>query len=92
MNDNNANDLDLKGFAHDTGRSLSAFKKEFEDTFHVSPGRWIVKRRLEEAKRLIEDEREKPLEVYMKVGLKNLSHFSTAFKRQYGFTPSSVAI
>jgi len=46
----------------------------------------------EEAKRLIEDEGEKPLDVYMKVGFKNLSHFSTAFKRQFGFTPSSVAI
>lgn len=30
MNDNYTNDLDIKGFAHYTGRSLPAFKKEFE--------------------------------------------------------------
>lgn len=92
MNDNYTNDLDIKGFAHYTGRSLSAFKKEFEETFHLSPGRWIVRRRLEEAMRLMECEGEKPLDVYMKVGFKNLSHFSTAFKRQFGFAPSSIAI
>ena len=92
MNDNYTNDLDIKGFAHYTGRSLSAFKKEFEETFHLSPGRWIVRRRLEEAKRLMECEGEKPLDVYMKVGFKNLSHFSTAFKRQFGVAPSSIAI
>lgn len=92
MNDNYTNDLDIKGFAHYTGRSLSAFKKEFEETFHLSPGRWIVRRRLEEAKRLMECEGEKPLDVYMKVGFKNLSHFSTAFKHQFGVAPSSIAI
>ena len=92
MNDNYTNDLDIKGFAHYTGRSLSAFKKEFEETFHLSPGRWIVRRRLEETKRLMECEGEKPLDVYMKVGFKNLSHFSTAFKRQFGVAPSSIAI
>ncbi len=92
MSENYANDMELKDFAHYTGRSLSAFKKEFEDIFHVSPGRWIVRRRLEEAKRLIEDKGEKPLDVYMKVGFKNLSHFSTAFKRQFGISPSAVAI
>lgn len=89
MNDNFANDLDLEGFAHYTGRSLSAFKKDFVELFHQSPGRWIVKSRLQEARRLIENG-EKPLDVYMQVGFKNLSHFSTAFKREYGFPPSEL--
>lgn len=91
MEANFTNDLDLEGFAHYTGRSLSAFKKDFEDVFHTSPGRWIVKRRLREAKRLMEDEGEKPKEAYMHVGFKNLSHFSTAFKREYGVPPTAVA-
>jgi len=30
----------------------------------------------------------KPIDVYMQVGFKNLSHFSTAFKKEYGFPPS----
>ncbi|MGI6222222.1 MAG: helix-turn-helix domain-containing protein [Prevotella sp.] len=88
MEENFANDLDLEGFAHYAGRSLSAFKKDFISRFHISPGRWIVKRRLAEACRLMHDRGEKPMEVYLKVGFKNLSHFSTAFKREYGITPT----
>lgn len=89
MENNYSNELDLKGFAHYTGRSLSAFKKDFTETFHQSPGRWIVKRRLQEAKRRIEDG-ERPVEVYTEVGFKNLSHFSTAFKREFGVAPTAI--
>lgn len=89
MNTNYKSDLDLNGFAHYTGRSLSAFKKDFEQTFHLSPRRWLTRRRLQEARRLMEGG-SKPLDVYRRVGFKNLSHFSTAFKREYGFPPSEV--
>ena len=91
MNSNYTVDLDLEGFAHYTGRSLSTFKKEFEQTFQTTPMKWIVSRRLEEARRLIEQEKERPLDVYLRVGFKNLSHFSTAYKRQYGYPPSTVS-
>ena len=33
---------------------------------------------------LIVEEEEKPMDIYWKVGFKNLSHFSTAFKREFG--------
>lgn len=91
MNSNYTVDLDLEGFAHYTGRSLSTFKKEFKLIFHTTPMKWIVSRRLEEAHRLIEQEKERPLDVYLRVGFKNLSHFSTAYKRQYGYPPSAVS-
>lgn len=90
MNRNYASDLDLQGFAHYTGRSLSAFKKDFEQQFQTSPMKWIVRRRLDEAKRLIEQEKERPLDVYLRVGFKNLSHFSTAYKREFGYPPSAM--
>ena len=89
MDANFASDLDVEGFAHYTGRSLSAFKKDFWEIFGEAPGRWIINRRLEEAKSLIE-RGGKPLDVYLEVGFKNLSHFSTAFKRRYGYPPSAM--
>ena len=89
MDANFASDLDVEGFAHYTGRSLSAFKKEFGEVFGEVPGKWIISRRLQEAKTLME-KGAKPLDVYLTVGFKNLSHFSTAFKRQYGYPPSSL--
>lgn len=31
-------------------------------------------------------------DVYMKAGFTNLSHFSTAFKKQYGIPPSHLNV
>ena len=92
MNANFASDLDLEGFAHYTGRSLSAFKKDFVEAFHESPMKWIVSRRLQEARQLMEQQGERANDVYLRVGFKNLSHFSTAFKRQYGIPPSALVM
>lgn len=90
MNKNYKCDLTLDEFAHYTGRSLSTFKKDFAAIFHNTPSRWIVKRRLEEAKNLMEKLGRKPADVYLEVGFKNLSHFSTAFKREFGVSPSGI--
>lgn len=83
-------DLDLSGLAHYSGRSLSAFKSDFAEAFQQSPGRWIISRRLTEAKRRIEQDGEKPVDVYQEVGFKSLSHFSKAFKQQFGVAPSMM--
>lgn len=84
-------DLSVEQFAHFTGRSLSTFKKDFYSVFHNTPSRWLVKKRLEEAKKLIEDTGKKPTDIYLEVGFKNLSHFSTAFKKEFGVSPSALA-
>ena len=91
MNKNYKCDLTIEEFAHYTGRSLSAFKKDFARTFDLTPSLWIVKRRLEEARCLMEKLGKKPANVYLEVGFKNLSHFSTAFKREFGIPPSAVS-
>ena len=90
MNKNYKCDLSVEDFAHYTGRSLPTFKKDFAEIFHNTPSRWIVKRRLEEAKCLMEKLGKKPTDVYLEVGFKNLSHFSTAFKREFGISPSGI--
>ena len=85
---NYKSDLSIEEFAHYTGRSLSSFKKDFANIFNITPSRWITKKRLEEAKSLMEKLGRKPADVYLEVGFKNLSHFSTAFKKEFGFSPS----
>lgn len=92
MNKNYKCDLSIEEFAHYTGRSLSTFKKDFAQIFHLTPSRWIVKRRLEEAKCMMDNMGRKPADVYLEVGFKNLSHFSTAFKKEYGFPPSAMTV
>ena len=39
----------------------------------------------------IKEERKKVQDVYIEVGFKNPSHFSTAFKKQYGISPTSLS-
>ncbi|MCD8072613.1 MAG: AraC family transcriptional regulator, partial [Alistipes sp.] len=49
--------------------------------------KWIIQRRLNAAYALIREEGKRVSDVYTEVGFKNLSHFSVAFKKQYGFPP-----
>jgi AraC-like DNA-binding protein len=45
---------------------------------------------LESAYVKLKEEGKKVQNVYVEVGFKNQSHFSTAFKKQYGITPSEI--
>ncbi len=90
MNKNYQCDLSVEELAHYTGRSLSTFKKEFAQVFQATPSRWVVKRRLQAARELMERTGASASDVYLQVGFKNLSHFSTAFKREFGMAPSAL--
>jgi AraC-like DNA-binding protein len=81
----------LTNFARLTGRSLAGFKRDFGKVFHTSPGLWLLDRRLKEAHFLIKEKRKKPSDVYLDVGFENLSHFSAAFKKVYGKSPSMIS-
>jgi AraC-like DNA-binding protein len=80
----------LSRFAYLTGRSLATFKRDFERLFHLSPSRWLVQRRLQEAHYLLKEKGKVPSEVYLEVGFEDLSHFSFAFKKAYGLSPSKL--
>ncbi len=77
-------------FAKLTGRSLAAFKRDFEKIFNTSPGHWLQQKRLSEAYYLIREKGQKPSDVYLDVGFENLSHFSYTFKKAFGVAPSMV--
>lgn len=82
--------VSLNRFAYLTGRSLSGFKRDFEKVFSVSPGRWLLQRRLKEAYILLKEHNRAVSDVYPDLGFEDLSHFSFAFKKQYGMAPSQV--
>lgn len=90
MNKNYKCDMTLEEFAHYTGRSLTTFKRDFMATFNETPGKWLIRKRLHDAYFQIVTKKQKPSKVYMEVGFKNLSHFSTAFKKEFGYAPSGV--
>jgi AraC family transcriptional regulator, exoenzyme S synthesis regulatory protein ExsA len=90
MNKNYHFNVELKRFAYLTGRSLATFKRDFEKIFHVTPSRWLQHRRLQQAHYLIKEKGAAASEVYLELGFQDLSHFSFAFKKQFGMAPSKV--
>lgn len=82
--------VQLERFAYLTGRSLATFKRDFQRIFEISPSRWLLQKRLQQAYYLIKEKGKTPSEVYLEVGFEDLSHFSFAFKKQYGLSPSKV--
>ncbi len=92
MNRNYHYNVPLKNFAKLTGRSLATFKRDFQKIFSASPEKWLQKKRLEQAHYLIAQKCQKPSEVYSEVGFENLSHFSTSFKKMFGYNASSLEL
>jgi len=80
----------IEHFAKLTGRSLAAFKRDFDKTFETPPRRWLQEKRLEEAHYLIQQKKQKPTEIYLELGFENLSHFYTSFKQKFGVTPEML--
>jgi len=80
--------LTVEQFARMTNRSISAFKKEFYQYYHTTPGRWLVQKRLELAKSILDAGNKSISEVAFNSGFENLSHFSRVFKEKYGAAPS----
>jgi AraC-like DNA-binding protein len=80
----------IEHFAKLTGRSLAAFKRDFNQVFKSSPRKWLQEKRLTEAYRLIKQKKRKPTEIYLELGFENLSHFYTSFKQKFGVTPASI--
>lgn len=88
MNKNFTFNVNIERFAYLTGRSLSAFKRDFMTTFNDTPSRWLIKKRLQEAHFLIEKKQQRPSDIYLELGFETLSHFSYAFKKQFGQAPT----
>jgi AraC-like DNA-binding protein len=90
MNRNYTFNVGIDRFAYLTGRSISAFKRDFKTIFNATPNRWLVQKRLQEAYFLIDKKHKKPSEIFLDLGFEDLSHFSFAFKKQFGIAPTEL--
>jgi AraC-like DNA-binding protein len=82
--------LPLAKFSYLTGRSLTTFKRDFKKAFQLSPQRWLTQKRLGLAHYQLTEKRRKPVDLYLEVGFENLAHFSYAFKKQFGYSPTAL--
>lgn len=82
--------MPIEKFGYLTGRSLTTFKRDFKKSFNTTPQKWLIQKRLELAHYQLAEKNRKPVEVFYEVGFENLSHFSYAFKKQFGYAPTEL--
>lgn len=90
MEDNYGYNLKLEEYALLTNRSLSAFKRDFQKTFNTTPGKWLMKKRLDQAIHLLSNTDRTVSETAFESGFESASHFSRAFRQHFGISPVSV--
>jgi transcriptional regulator GlxA family with amidase domain len=87
MEENFCFNLPLEDYARLCGKSLSSFKRSFEEHYGQPPGRWLMDKRLHHARSLIQLTTKTMAEVAFESGFENASHFSRAYRRRFGETP-----
>jgi AraC family transcriptional regulator, exoenzyme S synthesis regulatory protein ExsA len=87
MENNFTYPMKLDELARLSGRSLSAFKRDFTSDFGTTPGRWLREKRLNHARYLLENTDKSVTETAFESGFKNNSHFNRVFKEHFGMTP-----
>jgi len=69
-------------------RSLSSFKRDFQEHFQESPGRWLLRKRLDYAGALLRGTEMNITEVAFESGFEDVAHFSRVFKERFQVSPS----
>lgn len=80
--------LKLENYADLCHRSLSTFKRDFQEHYKETPGKWLTKRRVHHAAHLIANSNLNVTQIAFESGFEDLSHFSRAFKKVMGNTPT----
>ncbi len=80
--------MPLEKFGYLTGRSLATFRRDFKKAFNTTPQKWLTQKRLELAHYQLTEKQRKPIDVFVEAGFENLSHFSYAFKKHFGYAPT----
>ncbi len=82
-----SDDLSIPRLAGVVELSPHYFSCLFKNTIGITPHRYVLDKRVSEAKRLLGAERMSILEIAMTVGFASQSHFTDAFRRLTGTTP-----
>lgn len=80
-------DLNLEDIAKDTGMSYSWFRKKFKEFTGISPAKYILSLRIQEACRLLSESKLSIKEISWRLNFDDASYFSAMFTREVGISP-----
>jgi AraC family transcriptional regulator len=81
-------DLTLQELAAEIGYSRSHFLRMFRATTGMTPHRYVLKRRLERARHLLEGAELSIAEIAITCGFSSQAHLTLAFRKEFGITPT----
>lgn len=84
-----AHKISLRELANIAGLSAGHFSRAFKQSVGLSPHRYVLRRRVAAAADLIRGTDRSLAEVALSVGFADQSHFTRAFVRESGVTPSA---
>jgi len=67
--------------------STSTFKRHFRNIYGESPNTWILTQKMQLAAHLLIEKKERPAEIWFKLGFETHSGFTKSFKKHFGVTP-----
>ena len=82
-------DVSLADLAKDCGVSAGHFARAFRQSAGMPPHRWLLQRRVEQAKALLRDRTLSLSDVALSCGFANQSHFTRVFARATGVSPGA---
>jgi AraC family transcriptional regulator len=88
MTEHAAEEFNLERLAAQAGLSRFHFQRLFKSATGVSPSRYHINLRMNEARRLLRESKMSVVDVALEVGYTNPSHFAQLFRRETGLSPS----
>jgi len=82
------NEFGVESLAKEVGLSRTHLQRKMKDVTGLSVAEFIRNIRLEQAARLLKEQKINVSQVAYSVGFSNLAHFSTVFKKHFGVTPT----
>ncbi len=89
IDENLDRDLTLAELAEAADLSLFHFVRSFKQTTGSTPIQFLMQRRIELAKQLLVESELPIIEIGLRAGFKNQSHFTTLFRKLIGTTPKA---
>lgn len=86
------NNLSVEELAKLTNLSLSSFKREFVKNYDTSPAKYIKKRKLEKACKLLKGTHMRISDIAFECGFSDLAHFSKSFQKAFQSSPSDYRL
>jgi len=83
------NRIDLKEYCLAKGLGYESFRKDFKKKLGISPGKYIVRRRIDMACQILATSEKTVGEIAFELGYRSQYEFSAQFKRLIGVSPSN---